>query len=718
MTKRTPDWDPLAPENNGNPTCIHAELREKCPVAWTDAFGGFYTLTRYDDVAAAALDHETFSSAQTVSIPSTTGPGRKLRPPIEMDPPDNIPVRDVLNRYFTPDRIRLIEPAIRRAARDLLGSCIARGETDAVADYTFHLPAQVQCMFLGISTEDAVSIKRMTLEVQEAGAAGDTAAHKAINDRIYAYIDKIVETRANMPYDPDDVVSALLHEEIGGGRMAHDDVASVLRLFLQAGHGTSTNALGSIIRHLARTPEDQKRLREEPALIPNAIEEILRLWTPARLLSRTTTKAVEVSGATIPQGAKVALMWSAANRDPDVFDNPDDVDFDRRPNRHIAFGHGVHRCVGAPLARAQLRIGIEELLSMTDHFELAGEPVDTTWPHLGVKKLPIKFTPKSTLSAASIRGGHKELALRVATIRPLADRIIELELRAPSDEPLVEWSPGAHVDVVLPGDISRSYSLAGDPADLHCWRIAVLREPNGRGGSETIHRMKEGDDVRVRWPRNNFAMEPAEAYHFMASGIGITPILPMVKAAREQSTPFRLDYVGRTRDSLAYLGEIEGMENVHVHLTAETGRPELTALLSESAPETPIYACGSQSFLSAVETLADEGGRAFHTEWFAPRPGAQQAGAGALESFTVRLERSNIEVAVVPGQSIIDACAEAGVTILASCFEGTCGSCVSAVLDGTPDHRDSVLSAKERTDNCLMTPCVSRSKSGKLVLDV
>jgi ferredoxin len=192
----------------------------------------------------------------------------------------------------------------------------------------------------------------------------------------------------------------------------------------------------------------------------------------------------------------------------------------------------------------------------------------------------------------------------------------------------------------------------------------------------------------------------------------------MIRAAQAQSIPWRLDYVGRTRQGLAYLDRLEGMDGVHIHLTAETGRPDLSVLLSESAPETPVYACGSQSFLGAVEELADARGRPFHTEWFAPRPGARKAGEGALEAFTVRLERSNIEVEVVPGQSIIDACAEAGVTILASCFEGTCGSCVSAVLEGTPDHRDSVLSASERAGNCLMTPCVSRSKSGKLVLDV
>jgi cytochrome P450/ferredoxin-NADP reductase len=711
------DWNPLDPANNGDPTCIHAQLREKCPVAWTDQFGGFFTLTRYADVTAAALDVATFSSAQKNSIPPTTGPERPLRPPVEADPPIHTYYREMLSRFFTPDRIRLLEPSIRRCARDLLGACVATGESDAVLAFTFPMPAQVQCIFLGISIEDAISIKSMANKVLEAGAAGDQAAHKSANDQIYAYIDAVIAARRETPYDAGDVVSALLHETIGERKLTHDEVASVLRLFLQAGHGTSTNALGSIIRHLARNPDDQKRLREEPAMIPQAIEEILRLWTPARLLSRTATRDVEVAGRLIPEGSKVALMWASANRDCDVFEKPDVVDFDRRPNRHLAFGHGIHRCIGAPLARAQLRIAIEELLSLTENFVLAGEPRNTTWAHIGVAALPLRFTPRSAAAASSIRAGHKELALSVAAIQPLAERVIELELRAPSGESLPEWTPGAHIDLVLAGDIARSYSLAGDPADTSCWRVAVLREIAGRGGSDAIHRLRAGDGVRVRWPRNNFAQKPAPSYHFFASGIGITPILPMIESARSRGIPWRLDYVGRTRDAMAYVDRLEASGEVHIHVTSQTGRPVLAALLTQSAADTPVYACGSQNFLGALESSAADLNRPFHSEWFAPKPGARRAGEGALEAFTVRLERSNIEVAVLPGQSIIDACANVGVAIPASCFEGTCGSCLSTVLEGVPDHRDSILTAAERAGNCHMTPCVSRSKSGRLVLD-
>lgn len=714
------DWEPLDPANNGDPTAIHAKLRSKCPVAWTNEFGGFYALTRHEDVVEAALDHETYISSEKSSIPPSAGVHRPAKPPVESDPPTHGDYRAILDRFFSPDRMHKLEPVIRRAARDLLGRCIAQGETDAVADFTFLMPVQVQCFFLGIPVEDAVLIKNLANEIIHAGMVKDHAIHTAANDRMYDYIDTMIEARVGRPRDANDVVSALLHGEVEGRPLKHDEVAGVLRLFLQAGHGTTTNALGSIIRYLATNPGDQKRLRDDPALIPRAIEEVLRFWSPVRVSGRTVSREVEVAGTTMPAGSKVALMWSSANRDDAVFDDPDMFDLDRNPNRHLAFGYGVHRCIGFPLAQAQMRIAVEELLSMTDDIKLSGEATLTLWTHIGVSKMPMKFSPRSNPVMGGIRGGHKELALVITGVKPLADRIVELELQGPGGEELLpQWEPGAHVDVVVPGEVARSYSLVGDPSDRHRYRIAVLLEQESRGGSSWLHQQEVGTEVRVRWPRNNFTFkQDAARYHFMASGIGVTPLISMIEVLRREGKPWRLDYVGRTRESLAYLEELHSLENVHVYLTAEAGRPDLDSIVANSCAETPIYACGSAPFLIALDEIARCGEREFHTEWFAPRPGARQPGEGALESFTVSLARSGFEVEVVPGESIIDACDEVGVTVPASCYEGTCGSCLSTVVEGEPDHRDSILAPEVRRTNVMMTPCVSRSKTSRLVLDL
>jgi cytochrome P450/ferredoxin-NADP reductase len=718
MSHPNEDWDPLAPENHADPTQVYARLRTECPVAWSERFGGFFALTRFDDVTDAALDWHTFTSAEKTPIPDATTADRPPRAPAEVDPPYHTAYRDLLNRFFTPDYIRGLEPVIRRTARDLIGRCVAVGDVDAVASFTFFMPIQVQCTFLGISVEDAERIKTIINRIIDAGASGDTETHKTANDEIYSYIYQVVAARKRTPYDPNDLISALIHEEVDGRRLTDDDIAGTVRLFLQAGHGTTTNMLGSIIRHLATTPADQKRLRDEPRLIPQAIEEMLRVWTPVRLVGRKATSDVDIEGRVIPKGSRVGLMVSSANRDAHKFNNADLVDFDRRPNPHIAFGHGPHRCVGASLARAQLGIAVEELLSLTDDLELIGETEWSTWTHFGPAKLPVRFAPPSpNVTGTVIRAGFKELALDVTRVVVLADHTVELELRADKGAILPAWTAGAHIDLVLPGDICRSYSLTSSPSDERVYRIAVLRERDGRGGSAMIHKLRAGERLRVRWPRNNFNLEPAESYHFFASGIGVTPIVPMIEFVQSQGIPWRLDYVGRSRSGLAYLERLEGLAGTKVHITSESGRPDLRALLDKSDQRSTVYACGSRGFLLGIEEAAELANRKVHAEWFVPKPGARQGAEGAYEAFTVHLERSGIDVSVQPGQSIVDASAEAGVSIPTACFEGTCSSCLSTVLEGKPDHRDSFLSANERASNTLIAACVSRAMTERLVLD-
>ncbi|MFC6066982.1 cytochrome P450 [Streptomyces ochraceiscleroticus] len=219
----------------------------------------------------AALDWHTFTSAQKTPIPDATSAGRPPRAPAEVDPPLHTAYRDLLNRFFTPEYIRRIEPVIRRTARGLISRSVSLGEVDAVESFTFLMPVQVQCIFLGISVEDAHHIKTTINRIIDAGAAGDSATHKAANDDIYS----VLAARKKTPYDANDLISAMIHEEVEGRRLSDDEIAGTICLFLQAGHGTTTNMLGSIIRHLATTPRDQKRLWDEPKLIPQAIEEKL-----------------------------------------------------------------------------------------------------------------------------------------------------------------------------------------------------------------------------------------------------------------------------------------------------------------------------------------------------------------------------------------------------------------------------------------------------------
>ncbi|MFE2515390.1 PDR/VanB family oxidoreductase [Streptomyces mirabilis] len=296
----------------------------------------------------------------------------------------------------------------------------------------------------------------------------------------------------------------------------------------------------------------------------------------------------------------------------------------------------------------------------------------------------------------------------------VADGVLSLTLRHPLGEKLPAWEPGAHVDVVLGVGLERQYSLCGDPADRWAWRIAVLREPDGRGGSSYAHeQLGAGDKVRVRGPRNHFALAPAARYRFVAGGIGITPILPMLAAAQAAGAEWTLLYGGRTRDSMAFTGELERYgDRVTIAPQDECGLLDLDSVLTGVPEGTLVYCCGPGPLLDAVEARCPAG--LLRVERF--RPKAQESGADG--EFEVELARSGRTLTVPADVSVLDTVRGAGVEVLFSCTEGTCGTCETDVLEGTPDHRDSVLTDEEREAGETMLICVSRCLGKRLVLDI
>ncbi len=295
-----------------------------------------------------------------------------------------------------------------------------------------------------------------------------------------------------------------------------------------------------------------------------------------------------------------------------------------------------------------------------------------------------------------------------------AEGVLALTLRHPLGEPLPAWEPGAHVDVLLGPGLERQYSLCGDPADRSAWRIAVLREPAGRGGSAHVHeQLGEDAKVRVRGPRNNFRLEPAPRYRFVAGGIGITPLLPMLAAAEAAGAEWTLLYGGRTRGSMAFAEELGRYgDRVTFAPEDETGLLDLPSVLDDVPAGTLVYCCGPGPLLDAVEARCPSG--VLRVERFQPK----EQETGGNTAFEVELARSGRTLTVAPDVSVLDAVRDAGVEVLYSCTEGTCGTCETDVLDGEPDHRDSVLTDDERAAGETMLICVSRCRGGRLVLDL
>ncbi|WP_067662281.1 PDR/VanB family oxidoreductase [Nocardia miyunensis] len=311
-----------------------------------------------------------------------------------------------------------------------------------------------------------------------------------------------------------------------------------------------------------------------------------------------------------------------------------------------------------------------------------------------------------------------DLDLVVSNRRMLTADIVALELTSETGAALPFWAPGAHVEMKLGNGLARQYSLCGDPADRHCWTVAVLREPNSRGGSDYIHdKLDTGATVACRGPRNNFPLEPAGAYKFVAGGIGITPMLPMIAAAEASEVPWTLLYGGRSLDSMAFRDELARYgDKVRMHPQDTGGLLDLAAELAVPEPDVAVYCCGPEPLLAAIEghceTYWPTG--ALHVERFrADLP--DLSGARAIE---VELAQSGITVIVPADKSILDALLEAGIDVDASCEEGTCGTCEVVVLEGTPEHHDVVLTESERAGGDCMMVCVSRAQGSCLKLDL
>ena len=320
-------------------------------------------------------------------------------------------------------------------------------------------------------------------------------------------------------------------------------------------------------------------------------------------------------------------------------------------------------------------------------------------------------TEKGAVSAdvATLRVTGKEL---------VAGDVLTLQLTSPQALRLRDWAPGAHIDLVLPNGMTRQYSLCGDRWDPFTYRVGVLREQSGRGGSAYVHdELEVGDLVGVGGPRNNCALVPSEQYLFVAGGIGITPLLPMVRQAELLGADWRLLYGGRTRTSMAFLDELAGYgERVQVVPQDEFGLLDLPAFLGSPRPGVRIYSCGPAPLLAAMETAcAGWPASTLRTERFV---GEELGGPVRTAPFEVELARTGATVTVLPDKTVLEAVGAVGVDVLSSCRQGICGTCETTVLDGEPDHRDALLDDAERQANDCMFICVSRARSDRLVLDL
>jgi cytochrome P450 len=370
------DFDPLDPDWVADPYKLWREMRERCPVAHTERFMGVYFASRYADVRDIAYDSEHFSSRRLFVREHSMEP--IPAPPITSDPPDHRADRMVLLPAFTPNAVKRLEPHTRTICRDLVarlaGRCEGgRGECDGAEDYAQEIPTRVTARLLGISEEGGARFRRWIRDFFEKGITDSATAERVVGELI-EFFDAEIARRKRDPGD--DLCTYLLNVRRDGERLSDAHINGTLRLMLFAGIDTTWSAIGTCLWHLASHDEDRRRLAADPDLIPNAVEEMLRAYSPVTM-AREIVKETEIGGVRFAPGEMALLSFPAANRDPAMFPDPDRIDITRGENRHAAFGLGIHRCIGAHLARLDMIVALEEWLKAFPEFGLApGELVE------------------------------------------------------------------------------------------------------------------------------------------------------------------------------------------------------------------------------------------------------------------------------------------------------------------------------------------------------
>lgn len=752
VSQRAAGFDPFEDGYQQDPPEYVRWAREQEPIFYSPKLG-YWVLTRYADIKAVFRDNITFSPSNALEKITPTGEEANAvlasygfalnRTLVNEDEPAHMPRRRALMDLFTPEALKHHEPMVRELARTYVDRFIDDGKADLVDQMLWEIPLTVALHFLGVPEEDMDTLRKYSIAhtVNTWGRPKPeeqvAVAHAVGN--FWQYAGKVLE---KMRQDPDapgwmqyGIRKQMLHPEVVTDSYLH----SMMMAGIVAAHETTANATANAMKLLLQHPHVWRELCEDPGLIPNAVEECLRHNGSVAAWRRLVTKDTQIDGVDLPAGSRLLIVTSSANHDEGHFADADLFDI-RRDNAsdHLTFGYGSHQCMGKNLARMEMQIFLEEFTRRLPHMRLS-EQRFTYVPNTsfrGPEHLWVEWDPAANPERANKGLRDVQVPVRIGEpsahsiarpvvverVTPVADGIVKLRLASPDGKALPRWTPGSHIDVECGApELSRQYSLCGDPDEAGVLEIAVLHEPDGRGGSAWVHaNVKPGDRLRIRGPRNHFRLdESLKKAIFIAGGIGITPVSAMARRAKALGMDYELHYSGRSRTSMAFVDELAALhgERLHVHAADEGRRNDLQALLAQPVPGAQVYACGPLRMLEALESCCaawPEGTlrvEHFESTLATLDPSKEHA-------FEVELKDSGLVLTVPPDQTLLTALRAANVDVQSDCEEGLCGSCEVRVLSGKVDHRDVVLTRTERDANTKMMACCSRACEGRLVLEL
>lgn len=743
-------FDPFSDGYQQDPPEYVRWAREQEPVFYSPQLG-YWVVTRFDDIKAVFRDNIAFSPSIALEKITPTGEEANAvlasygfalnRTLVNEDEPAHMPRRRALMDPFTPEELRHHEPMVRELARAYVDRFIDDGRADLVDQMLWEVPLTVALHFLGVPEEDMDRLREYSIAhtvntwgrprpEQQVAVAHAVGNFWQLAGKVLAKMRENPDAPGWMQYGirkqkelPEVVTDSYLHSMMMAG--------------IVAAHETTANATANAVKLLLQHPGAWKQICENPALIPNAVEECLRHNGSVAAWRRLATRDVVIGGVAVPAGSKLLIVTSSANHDERHFADADFFDIHRdNAGDHLTFGYGSHQCMGKNLARMEMQIFLEEFTRRLPHMRLAEQRYtyvpntsfrgpEHLWVEWDPALNPERARPALLQARQPVRIGE---ALQGGASRPMvvaeaeaaAEGVLRLRLKAADGHALPRWTPGSHIDLQC-GDtgLSRQYSLCGDPQDTGSYQIAVLREANGRGGSAWVHEhLHRGATVQVRGPRNHFPLDEGASHLILvAGGIGITPISAMARRARALGLSYEIHYSGRRRAGMALLAPLlaEHGARLHLYVAEEGRRADYAALLATPRAGARIHACGPARLLDGLEAASRHWPEdSLRVEHFVSTVGALDP--AREQGFEVELRASGLVLQVRNDQTLLDALRSAKIEVQSDCREGLCGSCEVPVLEGEVDHRDMVLTRGERAACTKMMSCCSRARSGRLVL--
>lgn len=706
-------------------------FREQLPIFYSEKMG-YWVVTRYDDVKAIFRDPIVFSACNALEKLTPNGPEAEAilkkyhyamnRTLVNEDEPIHMQRRRALLDAFAPQHLEELQSFVKELVNTKIDHMLALGQADLVAELFWDVPLIVALKFLGIPDEDMQELKKFAVAhtVNTWGRPSvDEQCHVAEGvGRFWQYAGQVLNKMKQQPDGLGWMYDMIAQNKAMPEVVTENYLHSMMMAILVAAHETTALAAANTVKVLLEQPDLWQKLCQEPALIPQAVEECLRYAGSVVAWRRQVTQDTHFNGIDFKAGDKIFLVSAAANQDPRHFNAPDEIDLYRDNSaEHLTFGYGAHQCMGRNIGRMEICTLVEALTRRLPDLKLSQQEFEylPNTSFRGPKALWVEWNviaPNRQATHFQIGPPDQSQSYRqvqVAAITSIHTRCKEIQLKAYGDQTLPRWHSGAHIELILPNRVSRKYSLC--PASEGCYRIVVQHETTGRGGSSWIHQhLKPGDVLQIRGPKNFFHLNLYSNQHvLLAAGIGITPILAMADELKQAGRDYRLLYLGRDKD-LPLLEEVLNQHpHVEVYISSQQ-RLNLAELYANLAPQTQLCACGPARLLDDLQNLQQQYPQVELTLEHFSAANMQHLDD---QSFDVELIDSCKTLHVSADRTLLECLIEEGIEVSHDCKEGLCGSCQVDVIAGQIQHRDKVLTQKERDSMQRMMSCCSRAQ-GKI----